>query len=486
MKQFFSSKMWWALDLLICSVWLWVTWHEFWWFSLLVFFPFFRIWASLLLHRRSKLAVAPLCVMTFFFSVFIFSLQDDFHKLFWDGFRSLAEATNALFGGNVEEFSVWMDGLNESTLRCFVDITGSLWLLIVPIGLLAYRWYRGELQPLSISKKRAVGLLGYLVVMTISILLANHVGKYFAIITTCTCAILGVMWFYKGELKHLLTRSEIVYLSVVGMLGACYFCGVDLHRIGALILYIASLGCYALLSWYWEYQKKLSDMLMLSLSVLCFWMAPTSMGMLRIVLLMLSLAGVATVCVRFALALNKKLVGTVMFVILGVVMPILSMGYNPYAAVDYKIAHRHRDHHGGVLMVTDGEHRGLRDRYGIIMPVVYDKFTTINGWGPFVQAYDEDSFQIYDIEAQRLVSEEWFFSIEKEEDSRYFFRLSSEKGEKRLLLPHWDAGKLEMMDVQIVDVDSTAVQTDTIPQVKEDLTDSPQSSSRTPTNIAQD
>jgi hypothetical protein len=468
MKHFFSSKMWWVLDLLICSVWLWVTWHEIWWFSLLVSFPLFRIWASMLLHRRSKLAVAPLSVIAFLFSVFIFSIHDEFHKLFWDGFRSLAEVTNAVFGGNVEEFRVWMDELNESTLRCIVDVTGSLWLLVIPIGLLAYRWYRGELRPLSISKKRLVGLLGYMIVVTISILLANHVGKYFAIITTCTCAILGIMWFYKGELKYLLTRNEIVYLCVVGMLGACYFCGVDLHRVGALILYIASLGCYALLSWYWGYQKKLSDMLMLSLSVLCFWMAPTTMGMLRIVLLLLSMAGVATVCVRIALAMNKKLVGTVMFVLLGIVMPFFSMGYNPYAAVDYKVVFRHLNYHGGVLVVTDGEHRGLRDRYGIIMPVVYDKFTTINGWGPFVQAYDEDSFQIYDIEAQRLVSEEWFFDIEPEEDSRHFFRLNSEKGEKRLLLPHWDAGSLEMMDVQIVDVDSTAVQTevqaDTIPQ----------------------
>ena len=92
---------------------------------------------------------------------------------------------------------------------------------------------------------------------------------------------------------------------------------------------------------------------------------------------------------------------------------------------------------------------------------------TINERGPFVQAYDEDSFQIYDIEAQRLVSEEWFFSIEKEEDSRYFFRLSSEKGNKRLLLPHWDAELLKYVDAKIVAVDSTSVQTevqaDTIP-----------------------
>ncbi len=465
MKQFYLSKLWWAFDLMICSMWLLVTWHENWWMSYLVFLPFFRIWTSFLLHRKSKIAVAPLSVITFFFSINAFALPEDFHKLFWDGFKVLVDATNAVFGGNVEEFKTSLVEL-DSTLGCIINVIGSLWLLIIPIGLLAYRWYSGELQSLTISKKRAVGLLGYMVVVTISIMLANHVGRYFSIITTCTCAILGIMWFYKGKLKHLLTRSEIVYLSVVGMLGSCYFCGVDLHRVGTLVLYVASLGSYALLSWYWGYQKKLSDMLLLSLSVLCFWIAPATIGMLRIVLLMLSLAGVATVCVRITLATNKKLVGAVMFVLLGVMMPVLSMGYNPYAATDYRVVYRHLNHSGGVLIVTDDEHRGMRDRYGIIMPVVYDKFKTINERGPFVQAYDEDSFQIYDIESQRLVSEEWFFDIKKEEDSRHFFRLSSEKGEKRLLLPHWDAEKLEMMDVQIVDADSTSgqkvVHTDTI------------------------
>lgn len=457
MKLFFKSKMWWALDLLICSLWLLVLWNENWWISLLVFIPFFRIWTSFLLHRKSKLAVVPLSVIAFFLTVYIFGIRDEFHKLFWDGFKSLAEVTNAVFGGNVEEFKSCLLDLEDGALRYAINVIGSLWLWIVPIGLLAYRWFRGELQSLSISRKRAVGLLGYMVVIIFFILLANQIGRYFTLITTCTCTIGGIMWFYKGELKHLLTRSEIVFLCVVGMLGSCYFCGVDLHKVGALILYITSLSSYVLLSWYWGYQKRLSDMLLLSLSVLSFWIAPATMGMPRIVLLMLSLTGVATVCVRIAMALNKKLVGAVIFALLGVAMPILSMGYNPYVAIDYRVAYRHLNHRGGILMVTDGEHRGLRDRYGIIMPVVYDKFTTINRWGPFVQAYNDDKFQIYDIEAQCLVSEEWFDTIEKEEDSRYFFRLTSEKGEKRLLLPHWDASILEMVDAKIVDVDSTLI-----------------------------
>ena len=139
----------------------------------MVFIPFFRIWASFLLHRKSKLAVVPLCVIAFFLAVCIFGIRDEFQKLFWDVFKSLAEVTNAVFGGNVEEFKSCLLDLENGALRYAIDVIGSLWLWIVPIGLLAYRWFRGELQSLSISRKRAVGLLGYMVVIIFIILLAN-------------------------------------------------------------------------------------------------------------------------------------------------------------------------------------------------------------------------------------------------------------------------------------------------------------------------
>ena len=437
MKQFFSSKKWWALDLLICNVWLLFIWHDNWSFSLVLDFSFLRIWTSLLMHRKSKIAVVPLCVMTFLFLIII-SIRGDFCILFWEGFKSILVTTSAVFEGNIEQFRASLTTLDGSALNNIIDIVGSLWLLIAPLGLFVYRWYFGKLQPLSISKKHTVGLIGYTILMTFVTPLTNNFGIYFTIIVSCACLILGLMWFYKGELKHLLTRSEIVYFSILCMLGFCYFCGVDLHRVGALILYLASISCYLLLSWYMGYEKKLSDILLVSISVLLFWLSPATTGMLRIVLLLLSLACIAIVCIRFALANNKKMTGIVMFALVGIAMPFLSMGFNPYSVLDYKVICKHHNYSNGVLVISDNEKQGLRDRYSVIMPVMYDKFNTINQWGNYLQAYSDGKFQIYDIEMQKPVSEEWFNSIEIECDSRYIFRLKSENGEKRLLLPHWD------------------------------------------------
>jgi hypothetical protein len=300
------------------------------------------------------------------------------------------------------------------------------------------------------------GLINYMIVTVIAILVAGHAGTYFVVMTLGICTLIGLMLFYKGELKDLLSRTEILYLSVLALMGVCYSCGVNLNKSGSIVLYASTLGTYALFCWRFGHKKNLLDMLLLSLGATLFWISPSVVGMLRIVLLFISVACVATVCVRFVLEHKKMWVGGMMFSVMGFIMPLLSMGYNPYTAIDYRVRPSYYHYFGGVSFVTDGNQTGLRDRYGMISPVG-DHIQFIETHKPYVKVFKEDFFQIYDIDMHRLLSEEWFFDIEQEEDSRYFYRLQSSNGEKRLLMPHWDAGILEMVDAKIVDVDSTVI-----------------------------
>jgi hypothetical protein len=268
------------------------------------------------------------------------------------------------------------------------------------------------------------------------------------------------MLFYKGEFKDLLSRTEILYLSVLALMGVCYSCGVNLNKSGSIVLYASTLGTYALFCWRFGHKKNLLDMLLLSLGATLFWISPGVVGMLRIVLLFISVACVATVCVRFVLEHRKMWVGGMMFSVMGFVMPLLSMGYNPYTAIDYRVRPSYYHYFGGVSFVTDGNQTGLRDRYGMISPVG-DRIEFISAYKPYVKVFKDDVFQVFDIENHRLLSEEWFDAIEQEEDSRYFYRLQSSNGEKRLLMPHWDADILETVDAKIVDVDSTLINQET-------------------------
>lgn len=456
MKKFLSSKRWWAVDLVICGVWLALLWHEHRWTAWLILLPLMRIWTSFLLHRKSKLAIAPLCVITFFLLVQIFGLGNETFQWIWDPFTDVTRTVYLLFGGDVHIVDSALETMRETTLWDGVNVLGCLWVLLAPTCLLCYRWWKGELQTLPFSKKCMAGLIGYMIVIVIAILIAGHVGTYFVVMTLGICTLIGLMLFYKGELKDLLSRTEILYLSVLALMGVCYFCGVNLNKSGSIVLYVSTLATYALFCWCFGHKKNLLDMLLLSLGATLFWISPSVVGMQRIVLLFISVACVAAVCVRFVQAHSKMWVGGMMFTLMGFVMPLLSMGYNPYTAIDYKVRPSYFHYFGVVSFVTDGDQTGLRDRYGMISPVG-DHIQFIETHKPYVKVYKEDFFQIYDIDMHRLLSEEWFFDIKQEEDSRYFYRLQSSNGEKRLLMPHWDAGILKMVDAKIVDVDSTLI-----------------------------
>ncbi len=456
MKKFLSSKIWWAVDLVICGVWLALLWHEHRWTAWLILLPLMRIWTSFLLHRKSKLAIAPLCVITFFLLVQIFGLGYEYFQWFWDPVTDMMRTVYLLFGGDVHIVDSVLETIHETTLWDGVNVLGCLWVLLAPACLLCYRWWKGELQILPFKIKRMAGLIGYMIVTVIAILIAGHAGTYFVVMTLGICTLIGLMLFYKGELKDLLSRTEILYLSVLALMGVCYSCGVNLNKSGSIVLYASTLGTYALFCWRFGYKKNLLDMLLLSLGATLFWISPSVVGMLRIVLHFISVACVATVCVRFVLEHRKMWVGGMMFTLMGFIMPLLSMGYNPYTAIDYRVRPSYYHYFGGVSFVTDGNQTGLRDRYGMVSPVG-DRIDFISAYKPYVKVYKEDFFQIYDIDMHRLLSEEWFFDIKQEEDSRYFYRLQSSNGEKRLLMPHWDAGILEMVDAKIVDVDSTLI-----------------------------
>ncbi|MBO7295363.1 MAG: hypothetical protein J6U65_08115, partial [Bacteroidaceae bacterium] len=161
------------------------------------------------------------------------------------------------------------------------------------------------------------GLIGYMIVIVIAILIAGHVGTYFVVMTLGICTLIGLMLFYTGELKDLLSRTEILYLSVLALMGVCYSCGVNLNKSGSIVLYASTLGTYALFCWRFGYKKNLLDMLLLSLGATLFWISPSVVGMLRIVLLFISMACVATICVRFVLAHSKIWVGGMMFTLMG-------------------------------------------------------------------------------------------------------------------------------------------------------------------------
>ena len=80
-----------------------------------------------------------------------------------------------------------------------------------------------------------------------------------------------------------------------------------------------------------------------------------------------------------------------------------------------------------------GDTGGLRDRYGVILPVdKYNRIELLTPSKPYCKVRKDGKWQIYDIERQELVSDEWFEEIIPCDE--YVYRLKSQNGDKYLSL----------------------------------------------------
>lgn len=117
-------------------------------------------------------------------------------------------------------------------------------------------------------------------------------------------------------------------------------------------------------------------------------------------------------------------------------MPIFCLGYNPYSVLEAR-RYWHFDRYfgspNGLLYVGNDSTRGLRDRYGVILPVQYDRIELLTPSKPYCKVRKNNKWQIYDIERKEFVSKECFNEVIPYDD--YTYCLKSENGDKYLIMP---------------------------------------------------
>ena len=85
----------------------------------------------------------------------------------------------------------------------------------------------------------------------------------------------------------------------------------------------------------------------------------------------------------------------------------------------------------------------------MVIPAEYERIESIDPHKPYIKVYKHENFQIFDIRERKFVSEEWFYTIEEEKNSRYFYNLTSQHGAKRFITPHWDGDIEEIVDARL-------------------------------------
>lgn len=159
--------------------------------------------------------------------------------------------------------------------------------------------------------------------------------------------------------------------------------------------------------------------------------------MYRLVLLLLSLALTAIVMMRFAISTRKYWTAAAVYVMVAVILPILSIGYNSYSVLEAGRVMHYDDYRyspNGLMMVKGKDGYGIRDRYGLILPAEYDRIEHLVPSKPYCKVKKDGHWLIYDIERQELLAEEKFTDVTR--CGEFAYRLQSPSADRYLLIPY--------------------------------------------------
>ena len=379
-----------------------------------------RIWVGFLLHRRSAMAVYPIGLLALGSAMLVGANAYYMETVCLDGLRCVV----SFFGGDgrmlvhtiisdAREF-----GYGDTMHKLIVGGV-YLWLVVCPlIGLLCL-WLRKRLVASAWSIGKSLLLCAYLVVLMAVVNVVNYPRVWGVLIGSLgMCAIPRL--FKDVDYKRLLTRGEESYLLVLLLLMGCCIIGGDISRQAVVAVVTLPAVCYMVFNRSCRRQQVVGEVVLVVIASMVFWAAQYTTDMVRIMLLLLSLAMMGVVTGRFIYATQRKVRGGVMMLLIGMVIPITSIGYNPYSVLHASRAH---DFEGyvwcsrGLFYVEDGDmNYGIRDRYGLVMPAHFTDIKLLDSTLPYVKARDrrcgqKNSWQIYDIERHELVTEEHYSDI---------------------------------------------------------------------------
>lgn len=247
----------------------------------------------------------------------------------------LVSCSGHSFFSEMGRFAFHVSGLDldDNMVQC-ISVVAWLWLMLLPLAYYAYLKYKHRLVVGNYTIGELCG----------SILWHDRKAKY-------TCAVLGV------ALMALLVG---VYMQ---------------HRLCQTACFMASPFVYGLVCRY--YGVKMEKLWVVLLAMVCFWYAQVLGGIYRALLLLISFMLVVSICIPLLRRSCSYAMFMTILLLIGVFIPSFSVGYNQYACINYpRKGYYYLAPYSGILIIKDsfnGNHIGLRDRYGLLLKPEYEK-----------------------------------------------------------------------------------------------------------------
>lgn len=424
-----------SVDLAICSVWLLCVSHitgE----PLLMQFPILRIWLSFLTYSRSKLAWCPLGLLTIA-NLTLIKPYTPIYELYLSPIIKIVRRGISLCGGNSDIVEkILLPRLGEGVpdiweTTMWIWFIGFTWSVGIPLAMYLYRAAKKRLVPTSWNDKKGWRLFGYMLVviyLPTTVFFNTH-----GLLETMAVHILLVLpipiLFCNDRTKQILTQAQTTYLSIMALLAVGYLIGVNMDDKSILTTLTIPTAVYVLVCRYLGRKTPYWEYLSVTFAMWCFWQAQNTTDTMRMMLLMISAVLVGFAIIRFIHSTKLRLAGWGLFLAVGFAIPAMCIGYNPFSVVSARRLYACRDYIGspnGMLYVRSESGRGIRDRYGIILPAEYDAVHILIPHQPYFKVQKSGKWRIYDIVRHEFVGNDSYTTIVPNDDQR--FLMQNDKG----------------------------------------------------------
>ena len=396
-----------------------------------------RLLTSFSLLHRQKAAWLPVSVTTLWTGIMaaVMGAEQLVQKVFAEPFYVLFRSGRLLWGRDsyFRHLSEVPGGLDDGWFSAFMlsVLVYVVWFVVFPLVAYGLQWKRKAFTaPALFSRPVNQCLLAlFLALMAGGIL--SHVLPWgtFNIWLFVLVVILLSGW-QKGRFRPLPSLQR--YLLFTALFFTSYLVGRPMdHDLSWWGLLLLPAVFYALVCRISRIAVNRRSLSWIFAGGMAYWIAQFATGGIRYAVLAAAVAlmGYAVVC--WYRQVRRARLAVLFFGVQALLLPVLTLGYNPYACPQGARLHKFVSYAGspdGLLLVHAGNHYGLRDRFGTILPCQYERIEMLgNEHQPFVKVRQNDGWGIYDLERHVMVAEPHYISVEPYNQA--YYRLKDEQGQ---------------------------------------------------------
>ena len=438
------SKTMLVADLSVCCIWLLCVIHgvengPVWCRPVIWAVPLLRMWLSFLIYRSSRMALAPIVMLTLLLIGSMSGRALSGYALFMEPIFLMLRTVPKFFGESV----ITADNIQGIRLMLSqydfkVAMISSVWLILIPLGIYIWRCIRKENVSSFFGLAKRIGLCTYIsfTILVVSMIVTVFHYSFVSVFMLGLFLMLIPVIFNKGKLEGLFTNGEQTFVMTLVILGMAYTCGIDYCDASTIAVLVLPALFYALVCRCISREVEYRDILIVLTASFLFVCSQYAISMYRVILLLMSLGVMSVVLIHLASSTGRHCTAAAVYVMMAILLPIFSLGYNPYSVLDARKV-RHYDGYeyspNGLMLVSGRDGVGIRDRYGLILPPEYERVEHLIPSKPYCKVMKDGEWMVYDIVRQELLSEERFTEIIP--FGEYSYKLDSASGTKYLIMP---------------------------------------------------